>query len=249
MKLLNDQTALVTGASGGIGRAIALKLAQLGARVAVHYNGNRQRALETVGMIEAEGGSALAIGADLRNPKDISAMFDSLSEHNFVTLDILVNNAGIGLNGRLDGTSEADFDLMFDTNVKGTFFVTQAGLPRMRDGGVIINISSMASIPAYPDLIAYAMSKAALNMFTRSLAVDVGPRQIKVNAIAPGATATDFIGYLTSNPDARAALEGASVFGRLGQPEDIASVVEFLVSPGGQWITGQVIQASGGMHL
>ena len=105
------------------------------------------------------------------------------------------------------------------------------------------------SIPAYPDCIAYALSKAALNWFTRSLAADLGPRRIKVNAVAPGATATEFIGYMMDDPDILAALKGASVFGRLGEPEDIAAVVEFLVSPGGAWITGQVIQASGGMHL
>jgi NAD(P)-dependent dehydrogenase (short-subunit alcohol dehydrogenase family) len=246
---LAGKTALVTGASIGIGRAIALRLANAGARVAVHYNTHRGSAEDTVAEIESAGGEAIAVGADLKHTAEIEALFQALDRHGFDPLDILVNNAGIGLGGSLADTAEADFDRVIATNVKGPFFVAQAALPRLRDGGAIVNISSMVSVTAYASCIAYALSKAALNSFTRSLAADLGPRRIRVNAVAPGGTDTDFTGGALKTPQLIQILEGMTAFGRVGQPDDIAAVVEFLVSPGGAWITGQVIQASGGMHL
>lgn len=246
---LTGKSALVTGASGGIGRAIALRLAQAGAQVAVHYGSNRQRAEQTVQAISDAGGSAFVLGADLRDAKQRQSLLEQLEQKGWDKLDILVNNAGIGFMGDLAHTSEEEFARVFDTNVKAAFFLTQALLPRLRDGGAIINLSSVVALKAYPICIAYAMSKAAMNAFSLSLAADLGPRRIRVNTIAPGATATDFIGDLSLNPDALAALENAAAFQRLGQPDDIASVAEFLASPGSAWITGQVIQASGGMHL
>jgi NAD(P)-dependent dehydrogenase (short-subunit alcohol dehydrogenase family) len=246
---LTNKTALVTGASGGIGRAVALYLAHAGARVAVHYGSNHRAALETLAAIEAAGGSAFPLGADLRDGDQRQALLEQLDQQGVDQLDILVNNAGIGLMGHIDQTAEEDFARVFDTNVKGAFFLTQALLPRLRDGGAIINVSSVVALSAYPACIAYSMSKAALNAFTRSLASELGPRRIRVNAVAPGATDTAFIGDLSLHPDARAALESATAFQRLGQPEEIASVVAFLASPGGAWITGQIVTASGGMHL
>jgi 3-oxoacyl-[acyl-carrier protein] reductase len=176
-------------------------------------------------------------------------MFTALTGHGFDALDILVNNAGVGFAGGLADTSESEFDRLLDTNIRAPFFVVQAALPKFRDGGAIVNISSMVSIVAYPGCIAYALSKAALNSFTRSLAAELGPRRIRVNAVAPGATDTKFIGDLMQDPKIVAALNAAAALGRVGQPEDIAPVVEFLVSPAGAWINGQVVQASGGMHL
>ena len=250
---LKGKTALVTGASGGIGGAIALQLAKAGAIVAVHYASNRQRGQDTVSAIEREGGSAFALGADLRDFGKIEPLFAALhtklAEYGTVGLDILVNNAGEGLPGDLAGTTEADYDRIMDLNVKAMFFTTRAALPHLHDGGAIINISSMVSIVAYPGAIAYSLSKAAVNSFTRSLAADLGPRRIRVNAVAPGATATEFIAEILKNPDAVAALKRMTAFGRVGETGDIAQVVAFLASPASAWITGQVIQASGGMHL
>jgi len=247
MGVLDGKTALVTGASGGIGRALALRLARAGAAVAVHYNSHAERAADLVAAIEATGRRAIALSADLRSVPAIASMFTALAEQKFEALDILVNNAGIGVTTNLAQTSEALFDDVVDTNVKGPFFVTQAALPLLREGGSIIAISSMVSLSAYPGCIAYAMSKAALNAFTRSLAAELGPRHIRVNAIAPGATETEFIGAYMQNPALVSALEGLTALGRIGKPDDIAAAVEFLASPGGAWITGQVIQASGGM--
>jgi len=246
---LEGKTALVTGASRGIGRAIALRLAKAGARIAVHYGHAEAAAQETATAITQAGGTAIIVGADLQKVAAIDAMFASLDEQGFGSFDILVNNAGLGHGATLAETTEADFDRLFATNVKGPFFVTQSALPRLRDGGAIINISSMVSIVAYPSTIAYAASKAALNSFTKSLAADLGPRRIRVNAVAPGATETDFGGGIMHVEQFATALAGMTALGRLGQPEDIASVVEFLASPAGTWITGQIIQASGGMHL
>ncbi|MCK8683280.1 SDR family NAD(P)-dependent oxidoreductase [Pseudomonas umsongensis] len=241
--------ALVTGASGGIGRAIALRLASAGACVGVHYGNNREGARATVQAIEELGGRAFAVGADLRDSSQVRALLAQLDEHGCEHLDILVNNAGIGLMGNIAQTSEQDFARVFDTNVKGAFFLTQALLARLRDGGSITTISSVVSLAAYPVCIAYAMSKAAINSMTLSLAAELGPRRIRVNAVAPGATATAFLGDLALHPDALQALENATAFQRLGQADEIATVAEFLASPAGAWITGQTIQASGGMHL
>jgi NAD(P)-dependent dehydrogenase (short-subunit alcohol dehydrogenase family) len=249
MSTLDGKTALVTGASGGIGRAIAIRLAKAGARVAVHYGSGEERARETVTSIGAVGGRGFAVGADLRDTSAIAALLATLAGQGCDPLDILVNNAGVGSSGSLAETSEPEFDRLFDTNVRGPFFLTQAALPRLRDGGAIVNISSMVSIVAYPSCIAYALSKAALNSFTRSLAAELGPRRIRVNAVAPGATETAFIAAFLQNQTVVAALEGATALGRIGTPDDIAAVVEFLVSPGGAWVTGQILQASGGMHL
>ena len=164
-------------------------------------------------------------------------------------LDVLVNNAGVSAPGSIDDVDEAAFDRVIDTNTKGTFFVTKHAVDRMRDGGRIVNISSMVSRAAYPRSIAYGMSKAAINSFSLSLAAGLGDRGISVNAVAPGATDTAFIDAVTSDPTRLAGTVSGTALGRLGRPGDIAGVVAFLVSDDGAWITGQVLEASGGMHL
>lgn len=252
-RALVNTTALVTGASRGIGRAIALKLAEAGALVCVHYGHRRDAAQAVVQEIEETGGRAFALGADLRNLPDIEELFVHLDRElalrNAAGLDILVNNAGVGLVGSLEATDPSSFDEVFAVNVRAPFFVLQNALPRFQDGGRVINLSSMVSHNAYPGFIAYAASKAAIDSMTRSLAAELGRRNITVNAVAPGATQTDFLGDLAEDDVLMESLAAQAALGRLGQAQDIADVVAFLASPAGGWITGERIRASGGMHL
>lgn len=241
---LAGKLALVTGASGGIGKAIAIQLAEAGAKVIVHYSGNKAAADMTVAAITERGGSALSVQANLRDSSAIDHLVEQIE-----ALDILVNNAGVADGADLAGTTRDQYDAVFDTNVKAMFFLTQALLPKLRDGGSIINTSSTVSIAAYPDYIVYSMSKTAVNGFTRSLAAGLAKRQITVNAVLPGATDTDFLNSVRDIPGVLDAIASQAALGRLGTPDDIASVVTFLASPEGHWITGQLIQANGGMHL
>lgn len=241
---LAGKIALVTGASGGIGKAIAIQLAKAGAKVIVHYSGNKTAADMTVAAITERGGNALSVQADLRDASAIDQLVEQIE-----ALDILVNNAGVADGADLAKTTRDQYDAVFDTNVKAMFFLTQALLPKLRDGGSIINTSSTVSIAAYPDHIVYSMSKTAVNGFTRSLAADLAKRQITVNAVLPGATDTDFLNSVRDVPGVLEAIASQAALGRLGTADDIASVVTFLSSPDGHWITGQLIQANGGMHL
>ena len=243
-KTLGGKVALVTGASGGIGRAIAIHLAEAGAQVLVHYSGNAAAADKTVAAITDTGGQARSVQADLRDAAAIDRLVGQVD-----AIDILVNNAGIAGGADVLGTTRDQYDAVFDTNVKAMFFLTQALVPKMRDGGAIINTSSTVSIAAYPDYIVYSMSKVAVNGFTRSLAAGLAKRKITVNAVLPGATDTDFINAVRDYTGVLESIASSTALGRLGKPEDIASVVTFLASPAGSWITGQLIQANGGMHL
>ena len=254
---LAGRVALVTGASRGIGRAIALRLAEAGAAVAVHYGNSAAAAEATVAAIRAAGGTAHAVRADLApqgaqaggQDAAIAGLFAAIDRLWPEGIDILVNNAGIGMMAALAETDAACFDRQFAINVRAPFFITRAAAARLRDGGRIVTLSSMVALAAYPSCIAYAMTKASMNSFTRSLAAELGARGITVNAVAPGATATDFIADLAQNGEVMAALKAGTALGRIGEAGDIAEVVAFLASPAGGWITGQVLQASGGMHL
>ncbi|MEE6258817.1 SDR family oxidoreductase [Plantactinospora sonchi] len=249
MGTLAGRTALVTGGSRGIGRAIAQRLGQDGARVAVHYGSNAAAAKETVSMIEATGGQAFAVRAELGVPGDVATLwaeFDAQAEG----LDILVNNAGVlGDQGEIREVSGAAFDRVFAVNTRAPFFVTQQGLRRLRDGGRIVNISTMLTRgSAMPRSIAYAMSKGALDVFTATLAKQLAPRAITVNTVAPGVVETDMHqGRLVG--DARTWLSSLSPMGRLGTPEDVADTVAFLASVDSRWVTGQWIEVSGGTLL
>lgn len=253
MGALSGKSALVTGASRGIGRAIALDLAEAGALVGVHYGQRKDGAEETAQMINEAGGQAFVLGGDLKDETAIEALLAdldaALARHGASGLDILVNNAGIGGGGSIDKVTTEKLDELIGTNIRGTFLLTQRAIARIPDGGRIINISSMVALAAYPGSIAYALTKAAVNSFTTSLAVELGPRGITVNAVAPGATDTDFIAALMAQPDLVEFYGNRAALKRIGTPRDIAAVVTFLASAAGGWITGQVLQASGGMHL
>ncbi|MFI8420852.1 SDR family oxidoreductase [Streptomyces sp. NPDC085460] len=244
---LTGKTALVTGASRGIGRAIALRLAADGARVAVHYASNEAAAKETVAAIEASGGSAFAIRTELGVPGDAEALWRAFDAH-ADGVDILVNNAGIAGAGTIDEVEEADYDRVFAVNAKAPFFIVKHGLDRLRDGGRIINISSGVTKVAFPGMTSYAASKGAVEVLTLTLAQTLGSRGITVNAVSPGTIETDIHPWM-ADPAAKAHAAGFSVFDRVGQPGDVADVVGFLASEDARWVTGQNIDASGGSGL
>lgn len=250
MGTLTGKTALVTGASRGIGRAVAERLGRDGARVAVHYNGNEQAAKATVATIEAAGGEAFAIRAELGVPGDAAALWAAFDAH-ADGLDILVNNAGIdGIREPIAGTDEAAFDRIFAVNTKAPFFVTQLGLDRLRTGGRIITISTGLTHGArMPQLIAYTMSKGAIDSFTSVLAKEVGTRGITVNAVAPGVIHTDMNASWLVDPEVEAMVSAMSPFNRVGQSADVADIVGFLASDDARWVTGQWIDATGGALL
>lgn len=250
---LTGKIALVTGASRGIGKAIALRLAGDGAVVAVHYHTAEDAAKATVANIVAAGGAAFAIQADLSERGGAAALAAGfgaeLSErYDGRAFDILVNNAGVGKRAAIEDVSEDDLDLLMQTNFKSPFFLIKALMPHLHDGGRIINISSMGTRAAYPTMAAYAPAKAALEALSRVLAVHLGPRQITVNSVMPGATATD-MNAVARDPVTNKAAAQTIALGRVGQPDDIAKVVAFLASDSGGWVTGQQIDASGGQRL
>jgi NAD(P)-dependent dehydrogenase (short-subunit alcohol dehydrogenase family) len=247
------KTALVTGGSRGIGRAISHRLAREGALVAVHYGHDRTAAERTVKEIASDGGRAFPVHAELGVPGDADTLwsaFDAaLAEQDAPAgLDILVNNAGITVPRPLAQVTEADYDRVFAINTKAPFFIIQRGLDRLRDGGRIINISSVATRVAFPAIVSYTMTKAALDYLTLSLAQELGPRGITVNAVAPGYTETE-INPTLAVPEIRRRYSEASTFGRLGDPVDIADVVSLVASDDARWVTGQWIDTSGGAHL
>jgi NAD(P)-dependent dehydrogenase (short-subunit alcohol dehydrogenase family) len=247
MGALAGRTALVTGASRGIGRGIAQRLGREGARVAVHYGRNETAAKETVAAIEEAGGSAFAIGAELGVPGDAEALWEEFDRH-ADGLDILVNNAGIGKSRPIEEIEEEEYDRVFAVNVKAPFFLVKKGLPRLRDGGRVINVSSgLARTAAMPNNIAYAMTKGALDVFSRDLSKVLGPRGITVNSVAPGIIATDNTYELLHRSEgAWAEAAAISALGRVGKTADVADVVAFLASDGGRWITGSWVDATGG---
>lgn len=247
MGVLAGRTALVTGGGRGIGRGIAERLGRDGARVAVHYGRNEAAAKETVAAIEAAGGSAFAIGVELGVPGDAEALWEAFGRY-ADGLDILVNNAGIGTARPIEEIDEEEYERVFAVNVKAPHFIVKHGLERLRDGGRIINISSgLARNAVMPDKMAYAMTKGALDVFTRDLSKVLGPRGITVNTVAPGVIDTDVNAeWLRASEEAWAGAAAFSALGRVGTPADVADVVAFLVSDDGRWVTGSWVDATGG---
>ncbi|MBH0345735.1 MULTISPECIES: SDR family oxidoreductase [Bacillus cereus group] len=254
MNNLKGKVALVTGASRGIGRSIALHLAQAGAFVVVHYSKRKEEADSVVDKIKQDGGAALAISADLSTFKGINNLYlmmdQSLQKHiGNTNFDILVNNAGIGQILTLEESTEESFDEVMNINVKAPFFIIQKALPRLKDGGRIINISSFVTRVASPSVFAYSISKGAINTLTHTLAKQLGARGITVNAILPGIINTEMNAETLGNKDGQKYAAGLSTFNRWGEPKDIADIVGFLSSSDSRWITGELIDASGGSCL
>jgi 3-oxoacyl-[acyl-carrier protein] reductase len=254
MGSLSGKTALVTGASRGIGRATAVRLGAEGALVAVHYGQDEAAAKQVVADIETAGGRAVPVGARLGQPGDVDALvaaFDAaISEYtDDPGIDILVNNAGVLTLGAIDVVDESDVDAMFAINVKAPLFLIQRLLPRVRDGGRIINLSSVLTQLAAPHAVAYAMTKGAVDALTKALAKGVAERGITVNAVSPGVTDTDMNTRLRTDAQAHAKAAARSPFGRIGHPDEIADVVAFVASGASRWITGESFDVSGGSRL
>ena len=246
--LLAEKTALVTGASRGIGRAAALELAKAGAKVAVNFAGNRTAAEEVVSMIEATGGQAMLVQADVGNAADVEAMIKAVVER-FGRIDILVNNAGITRDNLIMRMKEEDWDAVIHTNLKGIFNCTKvvSKLMMKQRYGRIINMASVVGVMGNAGQANYAAAKAGVIGFTKSMAKELASRNITVNAVAPGYISTDMTANLPEQ--ARLELQSQIPLQRLGNPEDVAAAVLFLVSPGADYITGQTIHVDGGMVM
>jgi 3-oxoacyl-[acyl-carrier protein] reductase len=240
------RTALVTGAGRGIGAAIARRLANDGLAVAVHHSASATAAQDVAESIERDGGTAFTVGGDLTDLDEVAAVFEQLRQH-VDGLDVLVNNAGCGSGGMptIESATPDDFDAVFGLNTRGLFFTTQGAVGMMRDGGRIVNLSSMVTFARQAGLSVYAGSKAAVDAFTRIWAAELAPRRITVNSVLPGIVDTDLI--RNNMPEGTLERIGATVpLGRAGQPTDIADVVAFLCSDDARWITGQEIKVNGG---
>ncbi|RRJ90776.1 SDR family NAD(P)-dependent oxidoreductase [Flavobacterium macacae] len=245
---LQDKVALVTGASKGIGAGIAKAFAKEGARVVINYATDKAGAEKVVAEIVGNGGSALAVQCDVTKSEDVKRLF-SEAANAFGGLDILVNNAGVFAFEPLEAVSEESFHRQYNTHVLGNLMCSQEAVGMFGErGGSIINISSTVSINPMPGLIVYCSAKAAVDTFTKVLAKELGPKNIRVNTIAPGVTDTE--GNHTAGiigGDLEKQMVSMTPLGRVGQPEDIARVAVFLASDDARWVTGERITASGGL--
>lgn len=243
---LNGKVALVTGASRGIGRQVALQLAKAGAKVVVNYSSSRDKADEVVKTIEQFGGQAAAIRADVSKVAEVEALFSETLER-FGRVDILINNSGVMANVTISDVTEEIFDQHFALNVKGTYFACQQAMKHMAPGGTIINFSTSIAGAMLQTYSLYAATKGAVEQLTRQLAKEFGPRDITINCIAPGQVATEL--FLNGkSPELVDSYRRMNAFGRLGEPEDIANAVELFVSDQARWITGQTIRVNGGFN-
>jgi 3-oxoacyl-[acyl-carrier protein] reductase len=244
MDKISGKVAIVTGASKGIGAGIAVRLAADGAQVVVNYSRNTEDADAVVQKIVAIGGRAIAVRADLAQPAQIQPLIDA-ALNAYGRLDILVNNASVYKSDTLDTVTPESFDEHFHLNVRGLLLTTQAAARVMADGGTIVNISSGLAHSPYPLVHVYCATKGAVDTLTRSLALELGPRQIRVVGIAPGFTKTE------GNAESARGMDdffiGKTPLGRVGKPIDIAAAVAFAVSEDAGWITGSTIDVGGGM--
>ena len=246
---LEGKTALVTGSDQGIGKAIAIRFAQEGADVVINYNKNADHAQETLAEVEATGRKGFVVQANLSQIADTRRLVDEGLAH-FGKLDILVNNAGVEKRADFWDVTEDDYNFVVGVNQTGVFFTTQRFVQHLRDAkqtGKIVNISSVHEELPFPHFTAYCMSKGALKMMTRNLAVELGPLGININNIAPGAIETPINTKLMSDPQLLASLTQQIPLGRLGKPEDVASLAVFLASSESDYVTASTFFVDGGL--
>lgn len=255
MKNLNGKIALVTGSSRGLGKNMALRLAEQGADIIVTYHSNEQAAQETVNEVVALGQKAIALSLDTGKIPTFNTFFDTLKDQlksawGVNRIDILVNNAGIIPQAPIENMDEASFDLVTNIQYKGVFFFTQKALALIPEGGRIINISTGLTRFSIPGHAAYAAAKSAVETFTKYLAKELGGKQITVNVVAPGAINTDVNREaFANNAQLSGFISQMTALGRIGESDDIGGVVSFLASEDAHWITGQRLEVSGGMFL
>lgn len=243
---LEGKTVIVTGASRGIGSKIAGQLAGLGASIVVNYSGSEKQANQVVDKIKENGGRSIAVQADISKIDDIEKLFAKTTAE-FGKVDILINNAGIMINKPLTEVTEKDFDQHFAINVKGTYFACQQAMKHMENNGRIINFSTSVANEMFPAYSVYAATKGAVEQITRQLAKEFGEKGISINAIAPGPVKTELF-LRGKSEELLESLSNMNAFRRLGEPQDIADVIELLVSDQAHWITGQVIRVNGGLN-
>jgi len=245
MSALNNKVVLVTGASRGIGAAVAKKLAGQAAKVIINYAGSQAEADQTVQEIKANGGDAIALKADVSKAGEVATLFNEAIAH-YGRIDVLVNNAGIMITKLLKDTTDDDFTRQFEVNVRGTFNTLREAATKPANGGTVINFSTTLTRAMIPTYATYVATKGAVEQLTRVFAKEMGGRGITVNAVLPGPTNTDlFIKGKTQETIIR--LAALNAFNRLGEPEDIAKVVAFLASDDAKWISGQTIGVNGAM--
>jgi NAD(P)-dependent dehydrogenase (short-subunit alcohol dehydrogenase family) len=251
---MQNSIALITGGSRGLGKSIALHLADRGADIMFTFRTGEQEAREVARAIEAKGRTAIALRLDVTQTASFAAFADTVRAElarrwQRERFDYLVNNAGTGLRASFAETTEQQFDEQLAVHFKGTYFLTQKLLPLLADGARIVNMSSGLARYTYPGLSAYASMKGAVEVLTRYLARELGPRGIAVNVIAPGGIETDFGGGAMRDPELQKAVAGQTALGRVGVPDDIGGVVAMLLAPENRWITGQRIEVTGGYAL
>lgn len=245
MNTLTNKVILVTGASRGIGAAIAHKLSSEGAKIIVNYAGGKDAADKVVADIKEKGGDAIAVQADVSKSADVKNLFDTAIAH-YGRIDVLVNNAGIMILKPIKDTTDEEFERQFDINVKGTFNTLREAATRLADKGSIINFSTTVNRVMIPSYATYVATKSAVEQLTRVFSKEMGARGINVNSVSPGPTSTDLF-MNGKSQEVIDRLASMAAFNRLGKPEEIAEVVAFLASDAAAWITGQNIGVNGGM--
>jgi 3-oxoacyl-[acyl-carrier protein] reductase len=245
MNTLNNKVALVTGASRGIGAAVATKLANAGAKVIINYAGSKEEAEKTVQSIKENGGDAIAVKADVSKPGEVSALFDTAIAH-YGRIDVLINNAGLMITKLLKDTTDEEFTRQFEVNVRGTFNTLREAATKLADKGTIINFSSSTTRLMLPGYGTYVATKGAVEQLTRVFAKEVGARGINVNAVLPGPTNTELF-INGKSQEVIDKLASLNAFKRIADTEDIAKVVVFLASDDAKWISGQTIGLNGAM--